>query len=205
MIEPERIVYALIGITIVLVAYVAFRPAVTHGPREKILAFVALFIFPGLSLALGMNIHMGRAKQTQFCISCHSMANYGKSLYADDPHYLPAAHFQNHHVPPDEACWACHSDYTIFGQISDKVQSLERLYVEYLGTVPQPIKMPEPYPTRLCLQCHAGARVFEENPTHSAIMDSLRSNQRSCLSSGCHDVIHNAGGLDKIKMWSPGQ
>jgi hypothetical protein len=34
-------------------------------------------------------------------------------------------------------------------------------------------------------------------------MDVLTSNQLSCVSSGCHDTIHNTAGQDKVKFWSP--
>ena len=46
---------------------------------------------------------MERAKETTFCLSCHVMQPYGQSLYVDDAHYIPAAHFQNHRVPADQA------------------------------------------------------------------------------------------------------
>ena len=37
-----------------------------------------------------------------------------------------------------------------------------------------------------------GARNLEENPVHHPMMDSLTTNQVSCISSGCHDTVHNA-------------
>jgi nitrate/TMAO reductase-like tetraheme cytochrome c subunit len=42
---------------------------------------------------------MERSKTTTFCLSCHTMESFGKSLYVDDPTHIPAAHFQNHRVP----------------------------------------------------------------------------------------------------------
>jgi uncharacterized membrane protein len=55
------------------------------------------------------------------------------------------------------------------------------------------------------LHCHAGARNFEANPVHQAIMDSLKSNQMSCVSSGCHDTVHNVAAMGNVKFWSPAQ
>jgi hypothetical protein len=71
--------------------------------------FLAFFIFPILAGSLGYNHHMERSKQTTFCLSCHVMEPYGRSLHVDDPTWLPAAHYQNNRVPRDEACYTCHT------------------------------------------------------------------------------------------------
>jgi len=42
-----------------------------------------------------------------------------------------------------------------------------------------------------------------ENPIHSAMMASLTTDQVSCITSGCHDTIHNADQLSNVKLWSP--
>jgi len=92
------------------------------------------------------------------------MEHFGKSLYVDDPQYVPAIHFQNHRVPSDMACYACHADYTIYGPLKDKLQGLK-----------------------------ADLRAIRQ---HAALMDSLKSNEMSCVTSGCHDMIHNVDALD---------
>jgi hypothetical protein len=66
----------------------------------------------------------------------------------------------------------------------------------------QPIQLYDPYNNRECLHCHAGARSFE-NDTHMALLDQIKANQLSCVSSGCHDTIHNATSIDKVKIWRP--
>ena len=104
MTGPTGILVALISLTIVLAAVFLFHSSITAGTTGKILAFVALCILPALCIDAGMSTHMQRSEQTRFCISCHSMENYGKSLYLDDPKYIPAQHFQNHRVPPQMAC-----------------------------------------------------------------------------------------------------
>jgi len=196
---------AQIVLTIVLAAVFFVRPSITAGPSGKFLAFIALCILPALCIAGGMSTHMDRSEQTKFCTSCHAMANYGKSLYINDPNYIPAQHFQNHRVPADMACYNCHADYTIYGPLRDKLRGVTRIYVQYLGKPPQTIQMPGGFKNRQCLRCHAGARSFDANPIHTAIMDSLTSNEMSCISSGCHDMVHNPAEVDHLKMWSPGQ
>ena len=70
----------MIAIAILLIAVIMFRPSVTASTGGKVLAFVAFFLFPvGLAL-MGANEHMVRSEQTEFCLSCHIMEPYGRSL-----------------------------------------------------------------------------------------------------------------------------
>jgi len=199
------ILIALIALTTLLAIFFFIRPTVTTGAPGKILAFVALFILPALCVAGGMSAHIQRSEQTRFCISCHVMEPYGRSLYVDDPSYIPAQHFQNHRVPADMACYACHADYTIYGPFKDKLAGLTRIYMQYVSTPPDPIAIKGGYSNLQCLHCHLGARSFEENPVHTALMDSLKSNQLSCVSSGCHATVHAVATLEKVKFWRPVQ
>jgi len=195
------ILIVLIVLSVVLASIFLARPSVTAGPTGKILAFLGLFMLPALCIAGGMSVHMQRSEQTRFCISCHSMEPYGQSLYVDDPKYIPAAHYQNHRVPADQACYACHADYTIFGPLRDKLRGVTRIYMQYVSTLPNPIHIPRGYNNAQCLHCHAGARSFEESALHTAMMDTLKSNQLSCISSGCHDTVHNTAELSHVKFW----
>jgi cytochrome c-type protein NapC len=199
------ILIALITLTIVLAGVFLVRTSITLGTTGKILAFGSLCILPALCIAMGMAAHMQRSEQTKFCISCHSMENYGKSLYLDDPKYVPAQHFQNHRIPPDMACYSCHTDYTIYGPMKDKLKGMTRIYLQYISKPPDHIQIPGGFKNAQCLHCHAGARGFEENPEHKAIMDTLISNQMSCITSGCHDMVHAASEVDHLKMWRAGQ
>jgi len=196
-----------IAVSIVLASIFLIRPSVTTGAAWKILAFIGLCVLPALCIVGGMNTHVQRSEQTKFCISCHVMAPYGQSLYIDDAAHIPAQHFQNHRVPPGMACYACHTDYTIYGPLKDKMQGLKRIYVQYVSTPPDPasIHIQGGFKNAQCLHCHLGARSFEENPIHAAIMDSLTSNQMSCLTSGCHDTAHDVANLAHEKFWKPAQ
>jgi len=205
MFGPTGILIALIALTVVLAFFFLIRPSVTPSPREKILAFIALFILPVLCVGGGMHTHMQRSEQTRFCISCHAMAPYGRSLYVDNPNYIPATHFQNHRIPMETACYACHADYTIYGPLKDKLQGVTRIYMQYVGTPPATIQLRKGYSNLQCLRCHAGARNFEANPVHQGILDSLKSNQISCISSGCHDTVHNVAELSRMKFWRPAE
>jgi len=201
---PTVVVLAVLLIALAIVGLVVARPAITVPRGGKILAFLGLFIFPVLAGMLGFENHFERSKETRFCLSCHVMEPYGKSLYVDDKAYIPAAHFQNSRVPRVEACYTCHTDYTLYtGGIKAKIRGLHHIYAQYLGTVSQPIKLYQPFNNRECLHCHGGARSFEEGATHAAMMEDIKDNRMSCLTSGCHDMVHNVAQLDHLKYWRP--
>jgi cytochrome c-type protein NapC len=206
---PTSAIVVLILFTALLAGVLMLRPAITLNAGGKILAFGVLFFLPLFCLLAGMDNEMERSKSTAFCLSCHIMEPYGKSLHVDDPNYLAGAHFQNHRVPADEGCYTCHTNYAMFGSFKAKLGGLRHLYVHYLKTEPRPqdIKLHEPYNNRECLHCHLGARSFEQGAVHNADPDTLpavKTNKLSCVSSGCHDVVHNVGTLDKVKLWNEG-
>lgn len=210
MLTPIVLLLALVFLNVILVGVFVARPSITATRGGKILAFLMFFLLPLLCTAMGASRHLERSKQTAFCLSCHIMEPYGKSLFVDDPSYLAAAHFQNHRVPAEEACYTCHTNYAMFGGVRAKLHGLRHIYVQYLGTPPAPekIKLYEPFNNRECLHCHGGARSFEEGAVHNADPETLpavKANKLSCLSSGCHEVVHNVGDLNKVKFWGAGR
>jgi cytochrome c-type protein NapC len=186
----------------------ALRPELTAVRGGKIFAFVALCILPVLSIWAGFHEQIERSTSTQFCLSCHVMNDFGKSLYVDDKSFLPAAHFQNNFVPRDHACFTCHTDYTMFGDYKAKWRGVHHVVVQYFGKIPKPedIKLYTSYNNRECLHCHAGARSYEEASSHHKSPDMLAlaaSNQLSCTSSNCHDIVHNVADLNGATFWKP--
>ena len=117
----SHVVTILIILSVVLIGLLMVRPSLTAARGGKILAFIALFILPITALALGLAVHLEDAKSTEFCLSCHTMEPYGKSLRVDDPTYVPAAHFQNNRIPRSAACYTCHHNYTMFGGVKSKL------------------------------------------------------------------------------------
>jgi nitrate/TMAO reductase-like tetraheme cytochrome c subunit len=196
------------GFVALLGLLMALRPEFTAARGGKIFAFVALCILPVLSVWAGFNAQMERSTSTQFCLSCHVMADFGKSLHVDDKSYLPAAHFQNNFVPREHACFTCHTDYTMFGDYKAKWRGVHHVLVQYFGTVPKPtdIRLYIPYNNRECLHCHEGARSYEEASPHHKNPDMLAlaaANKLSCISSGCHDIVHEVGDLGDAPVWKP--
>jgi hypothetical protein len=208
MTHPTALLVSLILFSVILIGVLVFRPSLTSTAGGKMLAFLMLFLLPLLCLGIGVNSEIERSKSTQFCLSCHVMEPYGRSLHVDDPNYLAAAHFQNHRVPAEEACYTCHTNYAMFGGVRAKLHGLRHVYVQYLGTIKQPIHLYDPYNNRECLHCHLGARSFEEGAVHNAdpdLLPAVKADKISCVSSGCHDTVHNTSQLDKAKLWKGGK
>jgi cytochrome c-type protein NapC len=204
--EASKIIAVMTGIAAGLALLVAVWPTPTRDRGGKILTFLALFILPAVAGITGSWRHLEQSKQTDFCLSCHSMSEHGRSLFIDDPGFLPAAHYQNNRVPRDRACYTCHKDYTMYGDLSAKWRGLRHVYVQYLGNRPEPAKIQlySPYNNRECLYCHAGARSFEEASPHNrepGAIAAMKSNTKSCLSSKCHEFAHNVESINDFSVW----
>jgi len=180
------------------------RPSIAQLKLGRVLAFAGLFMIPLFALTLGVADHVERSKSTEFCLSCHVMEPYGKSLLVDDRAMIPAVHYQNHLVPRDKACFTCHTDYSMYGDVKAKLGGLRHLYVNYVTGPPKKIALYTPYNNRECLHCHGGARSFEEGATHTAepgTIAEIKANRLSCVSSGCHDGAHNVAALGEATLW----
>src|ERR1700741_1833851 len=125
MLDATILIVSLILFNAVVISILIARPAITAARGGKILAFVAMFCLPIFCGLLGVSKEMARSKSTAFCLSCHTMEGYGKSLFVDTPPHLPASHFKNHRVPVDKACYSCHTSCAMFGGIKVKLYGLK--------------------------------------------------------------------------------
>lgn len=198
----------LLVLSMALALALVVRPQIGLTRAGRGFAFVALLLLPGTAALLGVERHIETSKSTDFCLSCHAMTLHGKSLRVDDDSLLVAAHFQGGRIPRDTACFACHTTYTMYGDFAAKLRGLKHVWVNYVKGPPKEgdIRLYSPYHNRECLHCHAGARRFEQGKVHRlepGRMDKIRRNELSCISKGCHDVIHEVGGLDGLEEWRP--
>lgn len=196
-VASRELVATLVFLTIGLIALIYVRPSLTRTQGGKILAFIALFVLPVVSVRSGFLLHYEATKSTSFCLSCHVMEPYGESLLAADENYLPAAHFQNGRVDRKQACFTCHTQYTLFGDMKAKMNGLKHLLVYYSGRTPDEIELYSPYNNRECLYCHTGGRRFEE--LHEYDMDTLTSNERTCME--CHGSSHDVANVHQRAKW----
>ena len=185
-----------------LIAVLVRRPEATATLGGRIVAFAAFFVLPGLLLLGGAARHYEQAQTTTFCLSCHHMEPYRESLYIDDPRFLPAAHYQNRRVPVERACYTCHTNYTMFGAVDDKVRGVRHVWHTVWGTVSDSIELYEPFENGACLACHQGGRSYEEQAAHTRFLADLRAGARSCVM--CHNLVHEVAQLDRFPRWNPG-
>jgi cytochrome c-type protein NapC len=127
------------------------------------------------------------------------MQDYGKSLFADNRKALSAVHYQERLVERESTCYACHTDYALFGDLKAKVNGLKHVWVHYLGTVPKKLALYQPYPNYNCLHCHDDARGYLEAEPHRAVQAQLRDGTLSCLK--CHTVGHDMAAVAAGQLW----
>ena len=191
----------LAAAALALIAVVVRRPEAAATLGGRIAAFAALFALPGLVLLGGAVRHYEQAKTTTFCLSCHRMEPWRESLHIDDPRFLPAAHYQNRRVPVDRACYTCHTNYTMFGGVDDKLRGVRHVWHTAWGTVSDPVELYEPFENDACLACHQGGRSYEEQAAHARFLANLREGTRSCVM--CHNLVHEVAQLDRFPRWDP--
>ncbi len=131
------IVVIISGLAVILALFSGMRSKLTQSNEGKALAFVGILVLPVISGWFGFEEQMTRAESTKFCLSCHVMTDYGKSLLVDDKSYIPAYHFQNNLVPRDHACYTCHTDYAMFGTALAKMRGMRHVLVQYFRHGPK--------------------------------------------------------------------
>ena len=206
MLPLPSLLYIEIAGAALLLALLVARPSITRSAEGKLLAGVALFVAPALAVYGGYSEHVERARTTRYCLSCHVMSDYGKSMRVDDPEFLAATHYQNNLVPRDRACASCHSDYGWSGDLRAKARGFKHVMETYFGTVPDSIRIARRYRSSECLRCHLGSRSFEESAAHlggPVAMADIKSGKVSCTRSGCHNLVHEAHHLEQMAFWDP--
>lgn len=196
---------ALIGfvlLELVLIASVILRDHGLKRRQSRLVAFVAFFLMPVVAFWAGTSTELEHSKETEFCLSCHPMQPYGRTLFLEDDSYLPAAHYQHRRVPKEVACYSCHTTYTLFGDAQAKLKGLQHLWVNYFGTIPDKITLYEPFKNRECLHCHSQERSFMEGDFHIEYHDDIVNEETSCIE--CHDMIHPIEKLDELPLWQLG-
>lgn len=196
---PTYIVVALAaGLAIVALVYLG-AGALTETRWGRTALMVGLLALPLLLSAGSISYGLHESSRTSFCLSCHEMQKYGKSLFADNRAALSAVHYQNRFVDRDRTCYTCHADYAMFGDVKAKLNGLRHVWVHYFGTIPRTMALYEPYPSANCLHCHDDARRFLEAAPHQAVLNALYAGKVSCLA--CHTVAHDLTMVKADTLW----
>jgi cytochrome c-type protein NapC len=171
-------------------------PASRGGWAALILCVFALPLF---AVTSGTTYAVQASSSTEFCLECHEMGDYGRSLFVDDHTVLPATHYQNRLVQRDHACYACHADYAMWGNVKAKLNGLKHVWVHYLGEIPDTFELYQPYPNSNCLHCHADGRRYVEAAPHVDKLEAMANDEVSCLT--CHGKGHALDQVEAGNFW----
>jgi cytochrome c-type protein NapC len=198
MLPLQLIVALLAGLGVVVLLFLGAR-SLAGQTVGRIVLLVGLVALP-LLLSVG-NISYGfhQSSTTAFCLSCHEMKDYGKSLFVDNRQALAAVHYQNRFVDRETVCYSCHKDYAMFGDVKAKMNGLRHVWAHYIAGVPAKIELYKPYPNSNCLHCHDDSRRFVEGVAHRPVLDALYAGTTSCLS--CHQIAHDMAKVDAEQFW----
>ena len=98
---PGAFIIIPIVLAMVLACIVIAKPTILRNGGGQILGFFALFLLPISVGGMGGAILNDNAQTTEYCLSCHIMDDWGRSLHVDDNEFVPADHFQNFLVSRD--------------------------------------------------------------------------------------------------------
>jgi nitrate/TMAO reductase-like tetraheme cytochrome c subunit len=189
-----RSILAILGLTNIIMAFAVISQWDKLGKgAAKVMMFICLMLFPALWGTAVITHNLNTAKSVSFCESCHIMQPYVESLQVDDDEPLSAVHYQNNWIPQEEACYACHTTYTLFGGLKSKIAGLRHMYVYYIKGAPEKLKMYEQYQNSACLRCHGMSKKFKKTKKHhktKKMMSQIMEGQKSCLARSCHELGH---------------
>lgn len=155
----------------------------------------AALIVPISAYGFGALYVMEGSKDVSFCGSCHVMTPIVAALESDKES-LSSIHFRRGLVPHDQACYACHSGYGIWGTMDAKIAGLMHMVRTLTGDYDLPIEMHAPFDINSCLSCHAASPAFREVAEHQDpdVQKALLSREMSCTGV-CHPDAHPASAL----------
>jgi hypothetical protein len=175
--------------------YVLARPELVR--TTKIAMFFGLGVFPIAVAATGNVEGMEATKSREFCGSCHVMKLHSADSDDATSQTLGARHAKNQ-LFGSENCYACHSDYGMYGTVLTKMGGMRHVWMYYseykdvsMEEANATIKLRRPYPNQNCQHCHSTEDdLWKKRPDHSSSLDEVRAGRMSCASAGCHGLAH---------------
>ncbi|MFT5233025.1 MAG: nitrate/TMAO reductase-like tetraheme cytochrome c subunit [Candidatus Krumholzibacteriia bacterium] len=181
------------GIIALVAAQVLHRTGRLH--QWKLLSLLAYFVFPVIFFATTVESDLHHMETVEFCASCHVMDEHVASLTVADDEPLASVHYRNNYVPQETACYACHSDYSMFGTAKTKMHGLLHVWADMTkkDIVAKEIELYNPFDQTVCMQCHGPSERFAKVRQHREEEDFLArsaSGELTCFAAGCHDMAH---------------
>ncbi|MES1206863.1 MAG: NapC/NirT family cytochrome c [Pseudomonadota bacterium] len=192
------IVALVTGVVVVTLLYMGAR-SLGNQTTGRLVLLVGLAALPVLLSVGNISYGVHQSSTTEFCLSCHEMRQYGKSLFVDNRQALAAVHYQNRLVDRETVCYSCHKDYAMFGDVTAKLNGLRHVWAHYIAGVPKKIELYKPYPNSNCLHCHDDMRRFVEAPAHKPVLSALYAGTTSCLT--CHRIAHDLANVEAGNFW----
>lgn len=186
---------AVLAIAVAIVAallllWVLIRGRLPAGyAAAAVLLPLAAYAFAALYLLEG-------AKQVTFCGSCHLMTPIVQSLESNDDS-LASIHYARGRVPHEQACFACHSGYGIWGGVDAKVAGIRHMLLTVTGRYTLPLRHGGPFDIDSCLGCHAFAQNFRAVEDHQDLDLQKELVERKIGCTGdCHPAPHPESALN---------
>lgn len=164
------------------VCLVLYKRRELYGGLFFTLAIILIiFLWPAGLVSL-TSYNLERSKKVEFCASCHQMSGHIADIKRETEKSLAGKHAMLSWVNKNP-CYTCHTNYSLFGPLSTKLNGLKHMAVAFLGDVrEEDIKLYKPYLDANCMQCHDNYR-FSKPEEHADIMPDER-----CVD--CHDDMH---------------
>lgn len=173
---------------IIVLARRARRGSGSRGDQaRRSYAILVMVVLPVLWIVGALAYADGATKATSFCLKCHEMESYGRSVTTDNAS-IPAAHYRNEWVDRETACYVCHTSPGLSGAVVAKVKGLRDVFVHFVGEVPDEIRLDDPYDAAICLSCHGQDQAFLEPAAHRDLVETPSGGDVTC--AGCHAVAH---------------
>ncbi len=157
------------------------------GFQSKWLLFLGVCVVPFPVMILSTAVGLEQAKAIAFCNSCHSMGTFVKDMQDPTSQMLAAAHFKNRYIQENH-CYACHTDYGLFGTMQAKVGGLGPIWPEATGPYAVPVKLKTAYRYTICLNCHGQSQKFLGETAHAGIVSQTLRGESTC--ADCHGLSH---------------
>ncbi len=181
------IAFALLGLIVLGLAWWRLRGLDVLRPLGGLL-FIGLAVLPLGVIFFGYSQGMSGMETVKACGGCHAMTAHIADLRDPASESLAAVHFKNRYIGTDQ-CYACHSDYGLFGTLSAKIDGLRHVVHYVGGTYTLPLKIAHPYSNSRCLACHGESLKFLKSAGHpDEVRPQLVSGKESCLT--CHGPAH---------------
>ncbi len=155
--------------------------------QSKWLLFLGVCVVPVPVMVLSTAVGLEQAKAIAFCRSCHVMGTFVEDMEDPASQRLAAIHFKNRYIQENH-CFACHTDYGLFGSVHAKIGGLGHIWQDATGTYVLPVKIEPAYRFTICLNCHGQSQKFRTQTAHAGIVPKTLRGEITC--ADCHGLSH---------------